>query len=347
MKYESGRSGVSRNEGGQTEAGHARTGEVSGMAMGNGAAAVFRIRFHGRGGQGMKTAGRILGTAFFLEGFEVQDAPRYGAERRGAPIFAFVRASRDKVNERGMIHNPDLVIIADETLVSLPSAEVLHGVTERTALLVHSEETPAVWQERLAFAGPVFTLSPGGSAEDILGLRFIGVSCAGAAARLVGVISRDSLESAIRDELSHLGPAVLTRNLAMALGPYDLMAPHEGCVTPGEAACAAGFRKPDWTELPWDDARLSAPAVFAPATSERVKTGLWRTVRPVIDHTLCSRCWLCSTYCPEGGITIDAAGYPQIDYDHCKGCLVCMAQCPSHAIRTVPEHGGGEDGGER
>ncbi len=43
---------------------------------------MYRIRFHGRGGQGMKTASQILGTAFFLEGYEVQDAPRYGAERR-------------------------------------------------------------------------------------------------------------------------------------------------------------------------------------------------------------------------------------------------------------------------
>ena len=53
---------------------------------------MFRIRLHGRGGQGIKTAGQVLGSAFFREGFEVQDAPRYGAECRGAPIF--VRARR-------------------------------------------------------------------------------------------------------------------------------------------------------------------------------------------------------------------------------------------------------------
>jgi len=53
---------------------------------------MFRIRFHGRGGQGMKTASRILGMAFFKAGYQVQDAPCYGAERRGAPIFAYVRA---------------------------------------------------------------------------------------------------------------------------------------------------------------------------------------------------------------------------------------------------------------
>ena len=76
---------------------------------------MYRIRLHGRGGQGIKTAGRMLGTAFFAEGLEVQDAPRYGAERRGAPIFATVRASRHPIHERGVIPKPDLTVVADDT----------------------------------------------------------------------------------------------------------------------------------------------------------------------------------------------------------------------------------------
>ena len=76
---------------------------------------MYRIRFHGRGGQGLKTASRVLGSAFFCAGFEVQDAPRYGAERRGAPIFAYVRASKAPINERGIILHPDLVIVADDS----------------------------------------------------------------------------------------------------------------------------------------------------------------------------------------------------------------------------------------
>ncbi|NIP29808.1 MAG: hypothetical protein GTO02_05940, partial [Candidatus Dadabacteria bacterium] len=66
--------------------------------------------------------------AFFLEGFEVQDAPRYGAERRGAPIFAYVRASKQPIYERGIIKRPDLVIVADETLVPIPASGVLSGI---------------------------------------------------------------------------------------------------------------------------------------------------------------------------------------------------------------------------
>ena len=99
---------------------------------------MYRIRFHGRGGHGMKTASRILGTAFFLEGYEVQDAPRYGAERRGAPIFAYVRASREIINERGIIGQPDLILVADDSLMAIQAAGVLSGLTEQTVLVVYS-----------------------------------------------------------------------------------------------------------------------------------------------------------------------------------------------------------------
>ena len=110
---------------------------------------MYRIRFHGRGGQGLKTASRILGSAFFFEGFEVQDAPRYGAERRGAPIFAYVRASTRPVFERGVIRNPDLVLVADESLVCAPAAGVLQGLDETSLLLIVSTEKVEAWRRRL------------------------------------------------------------------------------------------------------------------------------------------------------------------------------------------------------
>jgi pyruvate ferredoxin oxidoreductase gamma subunit len=300
---------------------------------------MYRIRFHGRGGQGMKTASRILGRAFFLEGFEVQDAPRYGAERRGAPIFAYVRAARRPINERGIIRRPDLVIVADETLVTIPAAGVLAGVDEPTVLLISSAEKPEVWRERLNLPGPVLTLPAAAEVEDFQELRFTGAAGAGAAARLVGAISRDALAQAIRDELAPLGEAVIARNLQHALPAYDLMAGHAGCVIEAQESPATGYEKPAWVDLPFENAGAAAPAIFAPATSEQVPTGLWRTVRPVIDYAHCRRCaWICSTLCPDSTISVNQEGFPQIDYEHCKGCLICMANCPHHAIRAVPEH---------
>jgi pyruvate ferredoxin oxidoreductase gamma subunit len=301
---------------------------------------VYRIRYHGRGGQGMKTASRILGTAFFLEGFEVQDAPRYGAERRGAPIFAYVRASRQPINERGIIRHPDLVIVADDTLVSIPAAGVLSGLTERTVLLISSTETPEVWKIRLNFPGQVLGLPADAEVEDRLQLRFIGSACTGAAARLVGVISRDSLERAVREELMYLGEPVMEKNLGKALEAYDLIVDYAGVVREAEEILADGYEKPEWVELPFENARISAPAIHGGATSVEVKTGLWRTMRPVIDYGQCNRCWwVCSTFCPDSAIRVDEEGSPQIDYEHCKGCMICVAQCPAHAIQAIPEHG--------
>lgn len=300
---------------------------------------MYRIRFHGRGGQGMKTASRILGTAFFLEGLEVQDAPRYGAERRGAPIFAYVRASRTSIHERGIIHQPDLVLVADDTLVSVAAAGVLSEVTPHTVLLISSVTTPDAWKERLNFPGLVLTLPAAVELEDPLQLRFIGAACAGAAARLVGVITRNSLAEAICDELAPLGAAVIDRNLEAALEAYGLMESHAGCVAQGTDRPADAYEKPKWIDLQFEDARVSAPAIHAGPTSDRVETGLWRTVRPVIDYRHCKRCaWICSTLCPDGVINLNAEGYPEIDYAHCKGCLICMANCPAHAIRAIPEH---------
>jgi pyruvate ferredoxin oxidoreductase gamma subunit len=300
---------------------------------------MYRIRFHGRGGQGMKTASRILGTAFFLAGFEVQDAPRYGAERRGAPIFAYVRASRTSIHERGIIRQPDLIIVADDTLVSIAAAGVLLGANPLSVLMLSSAVSPEAWQDRLNFPGLVITLPAASALTDRLEMWFIGAACAGAAARLVGVITREALAQAIRDELAPLGETVVARNLAAALEAYGLMETYAGCVTEGTDIPADIYEKPRWIDLQSEDARISAPVIHAAATSEQVETGLWRTLRPVIDLHRCKRCtWICSTLCPDGVISLTEEGYPQIDYAHCKGCLICMANCPSHAIRAVPEH---------
>jgi pyruvate ferredoxin oxidoreductase gamma subunit len=299
---------------------------------------MYRIRFHGRGGQGIKTASRILGTAFFLEGFEVQDAPRYGAERRGAPIFAYVRVAYEPINERGIITQPDLVVVADDSLVSIAAAGVCQGLTDRSVLLINSHDSIETWSHRLNLSGPIVVLPAREECADRAELPFVGAACAGAAARLTGAISRPSVEQAIRDELDGLAPDTIDKNLHMALHAYDEMAPREGIVTEGELHSAAAYTSPAWLDALFEDARLSAPAIHAAATSVEVRTGLWRTLRPVVDYDLCNRCWwVCSTFCPDSCIAVTEAGYPEIDYEYCKGCMVCVAKCPPHAIAAIPE----------
>ena len=300
---------------------------------------MYRIRFHGRGGQGVKTASRVLGSAFFLEGFEVQDAPRYGAERRGAPIFAYVRAARKPINERGIIRQPDLVVVADDSLVPVPAAGVLQGLDAHSVMLINSHEPATAWQQRLNLAGPVLILPASEAVTDRADLPFAGTACAGAAARLVGVISRNALAGAVQTELEPLGAQLVEQNLQAALHAYDAMAAHAGTVTAGTEASASDYTAPDWIGMTVEDVAWSAPSIHAAANSVEVRTGLWRTMRPVIDYSRCKRCWwVCSTFCPDSAIAVDAQGTPEIDYDHCKGCMICVARCPPHAIEAIPEH---------
>lgn len=282
---------------------------------------MYRVRFHGRGGQGIRTAGRLLGAAFFQAGFEVQDAPVYGAERRGAPMFAYVRAARQPIRERGLVARPDLVVVADDTLFAVPPARVLEGVGERTVLLVRTDESAELWRRRLSLAGPVVTLPLAGG--------FAGAPCAGAAARLVGEIPRAQVAAVL--EPQDRGPV---------LEAFDAVQRHAGIVREGAPVPAQGYAAPEWIDVPLEAARAAAPDIFAPATSVEVRTGLWRSLRPEIDPERCNRCsWICSTLCPDSAIGVRADGAPQIDLDHCKGCMICVAVCPPHAIRARPERG--------
>jgi pyruvate ferredoxin oxidoreductase gamma subunit len=295
---------------------------------------VYRIRFHGRGGQGIKTASRILGSALFAEGFEVQDAPRYGAERRGAPIFATVRADRSPVAERGTVERPDLVVVADPSLTQVPAAGVMSGLCESSVLLIASDTPADVWRERLAVAGRVLTL-PREPDEDV---ALAGAAAVGAAARLIGGISASSLEAAIHSELAGLKPDQVRHNVTRALASFAAFESLAGCVVEGATSTCAAAEPPAWVELELEPTSLSAPDIHGSATSDAVRTDLWRSMRPVIDHDLCKRCsWICSTLCPDAAIDVGSLREPIIDYDHCKGCLVCVAVCPSHAIRAEPE----------
>lgn len=308
---------------------------------------MYRIRIHGRGGQGIKMASRVLGTALFRAGFTVQDAPKYGAERRGAPIFSNVRADHSPINERGVISQPDLVVVADDTLLAIPAAGALQGLGTDSVMLVNSHQSLDTWRHRLNLQCTVLILPAGEEAEDRAELPYIGATCAGAAACLLGVIEPQVLAAAMEEELAELGPAVVARNCDSARIAFESMSEHRGLVREGTLITAEGFEAPQWIELPFDEARISAPDIRASANSMQVRTGLWRTLRPVIDYDHCNKCWwVCSTFCPDSAINVEE-DVPVIDYDHCKGCMICVAKCPPHAIAAIPEHAAQEEAVDR
>jgi 2-oxoacid:acceptor oxidoreductase delta subunit (pyruvate/2-ketoisovalerate family) len=76
--------------------------------------------------------------------------------------------------------------------------------------------------------------------------------------------------------------------------------------------------------------------VAKPGSSVVVKTGEWRSVRPVVDKGKCVKCGICQNYCPEG-IMGPLGDFPDIDYDFCKGCSLCAIECPVKCIAMEQE----------
>ncbi len=200
--------------------------------------------------------------------------------------------------------------MADASLVGLPEAGVLVGLEPHATLLVAGRTA------RPEIAAHVVTLPV---ADNDVGSPFVATACAGAAARLCGVIRRATLEHAVRHELDDMSDAVVLRDVGVALDAFDAMGELEGSVTPGPDHPADRGAPPDWIDPPLDDPHFAAPSIHGGATSLAARTGLWRTLRPQIDPYLCHHCaWLCSTLCPDGAITADG-GLPVIDLRALQG----------------------------
>ena len=164
---------------------------------------MFRIRFHGRGGQGAKVASRVLGSAAFYEGYYAQDFPLYGAERRGAPITAFTRISNEPILERGIISEPDIVIVIDETLLNDPIAMPLSGVKEGDVVFINTTYQPDKAKARYKISANVITLDLTKIGIDMLGAPVLSALAGGAASRILG-LSEDSLKKAVEKEISEI-----------------------------------------------------------------------------------------------------------------------------------------------
>lgn len=293
---------------------------------------MIRTRFHGRGGHGVKTASRILGTAAFLAGFETQDSPVYGAERRGAAVTAFARISETPIRERGMIAQPDLIVLADDTLLNDPAAGVLAGQETASAIFLNAEDpAPLVAQYHIAPPARAFDVTA--RTREVLGRpSALSAGVAGAAAKLCGCITEANLEAAVREEFAHLAvsPDAVTKNVEIALSVFAAIEPAILSDVPRAATA-------EMARVPYVDPVLGASTVYNSGNAEQRHTGAWRVERPVIDAGLCTRCGLCFVECPDGAMSLDATGLPLVDYDHCKGCMICSHVCPVDAITHQPE----------
>lgn len=297
---------------------------------------MIAIRFHGRGGQGAKTASRIVGTAAFLEGYQAQDSPLYGPERRGAPVSAFTRIGREPIRERGYVAHPDLVVIADASLIRDQAARVEDGVGERTAVFVNSPRSGEQVAAETSLQGRIVTWDLTEAALRELGKRDVLSALLGAAACRLAGLKRESTGEAVARELSELGlsQSVLDRNHDAALRCYDAL-PAVDLADGAKPRVSVNLRPPSYEPPTRGTARITASA-----NSVLRETGGWRTFRPVLSPDRCNGCWLCFVYCPDGVITMNEQDQPVIDYAHCKGCQICVQECPTHALAAEREEEG-------
>ncbi len=297
---------------------------------------MLRIRLHGRGGQGIKTASQILGTAAHLAGFQAQDFPLYGAERRGAPIVAYARFSKNIVLERGPVAQPDILLIGDETLLSDPMAAVTQGTDASTLIFINSRHTSQDLKKHYHLESLPVQLDISELCQKYIQKPMIlSTALAAVGVRLMGHIDLHHLLQAIREELGQgrINPEKIAANLTLAEEVFQKAPSFDLEFSESDNGFSASRLVILERRPPVD----SAPLIFATGNMAQRKTGNWRTHRPVVHNEQCNGCGICYARCPEGDIRMDANDKPVIDYDHCKGCLICVEECPKHAIEIIRE----------
>ena len=129
------------------------------------------IRWHGRGGQGAKTAALLLADVAFKTGKYVQGFPEYGPERMGAPITAYNRISDNEIRVHSNIYDPDFVVVVDESLLEV--VDVTAGLSKDGAIVINTKKHPEELKEHLkGYDGKVFTIDAKKVSKACLGKYF-------------------------------------------------------------------------------------------------------------------------------------------------------------------------------
>ena len=132
---------------------------------------MVEIRWHGRGGQGAKTAALLLADVAFKTGKYVQGFPEYGPERMGAPITAYNRISPNEIRVHSNIYNPDFVVVVDEGLLEV--VDVTNGLSEEGAIVVNTKKSPDEIKHHLnGYQGKVYTIDARKISKACLGRYF-------------------------------------------------------------------------------------------------------------------------------------------------------------------------------
>ena len=178
------------------------------------------LRIHGRGGQGSVTAAEILAVAAFRDGKFSQAFPAFGAERRGAPVMAFLRIGDEPIKIRSQVYEPDYVMVQDATLIGI--VDFMRGLKEDGILIINTPKSP----DELGLDGNfrVRTINATVIAKEIIGRPIVNTTMMGAFAAVTGEVSLNSVIDVVKERFSG---EVGEKNARAIRRAYDLMAKGE------------------------------------------------------------------------------------------------------------------------
>jgi pyruvate ferredoxin oxidoreductase gamma subunit len=180
------------------------------------------VRWHGRGGQGAKTASYILAVAAAEQGWNVQAFPEYGAERRGAPMKSYVRISDKPIRLRSGVREPDIVLVLDSTLLS--GENVAAGVPNGGIILINGTQDPAAVKRQLGLADEVTVgvVDASTIAMETVGRPIPNTPMLGALAKVSDIVSLQAAKAAVQKTLGKkLAQSVVEGNNAALQRAYE------------------------------------------------------------------------------------------------------------------------------
>jgi pyruvate ferredoxin oxidoreductase gamma subunit len=179
-------------------------------------AKLVEIRWHGRGGQGAKTASLLLAEAAFNTGMYIQGFPEYGPERMGAPITAYNRLSTEPMTIHSNIYEPDYVVVVDETL--LKTVNCTAGLKKEGGIVVNTKKTPEeVRKDLRGYEGKVYTIDARTISEETLGSYFPNTPMLAAVVKVSGALDVDTFVKDMEGSFKHkfaAKPQVVDKNMA-------------------------------------------------------------------------------------------------------------------------------------
>ena len=163
---------------------------------------LLEIRWHGRGGQGAKTASLLLADAAFNTGKYIQGFPEYGPERMGAPITAYNRISNTPITIHSNIYEPDYVVVVDDTL--LESVDVTSGLKETGAIVINTTKSADYLRSVLkGYQGDIYTIDARKVSEATLGKYFPNTPMLAAIVKVSGIMTDEALLEDMKSSFKH------------------------------------------------------------------------------------------------------------------------------------------------